>query len=61
MGNDPHNQEIPQGMLEDFGKNRGAGRGRILLAAAQLLSAHRKYGDPFEAANRFETAMRVGM
>jgi hypothetical protein len=61
MGNDPHNQEIPQGMLEDFVKNRGAGRGRILLAAAQLLSAHRKYGDPFEAANRFGAALKVAV
>ena len=61
MGNDPHNQEIPQGMLEDFLKNRGAGRGRILLAAAQLLSAHRKYGDPFEAANRFGAALKVAV
>jgi hypothetical protein len=61
LGNDPHNQEIPQGMLEDFVKNRGAGRGRILLAAAQLLSAHRKYGDPFEAANRFGSALKLAV
>ena len=61
LGNDPHNQEIPQGMLEDFVKNQGAGRGRILLAAARLLSAHRKYGDPFEAAHRFAAALGLAI
>jgi hypothetical protein len=61
LGNDPHNQEIPQGMLEDAMKNRGAGRTRIVLAAAQLLAAHRKYGDPFEAANRFGAAMKIAV
>jgi hypothetical protein len=59
LGNDPHNQEIPQGMLEDFGKNRGPGRARILYAAAQLLAAHRKYGDPLEAAHRFGAALNL--
>lgn len=58
LGNDPHNQEIPQGMLEDFGKNRSPGRSRILLACAQLLSAHRKYGDPFEASQRFTNSLK---
>lgn len=57
LGNDPHNQEIPQAMLEDFGKNRSPNRQRILLACAQLLSAHRKYGDPLEASRRFGEAL----
>ena len=42
LGNDPHNREIPQGMPEDFGNNRSPARSRILLACAQLLSAHRR-------------------
>lgn len=53
LGNDPHNREIPQGMPEDFGKNRSPARSRILLACAQLLSAHRKYGDPVEVFQIF--------
>ncbi|MGE4044093.1 MAG: hypothetical protein AB7F35_04520 [Acetobacteraceae bacterium] len=57
MGNDPHNQEIPQGMLEDFGKNQSPNRGRILLACGQLIAGHRKYGDPLEASRRFGQAM----
>src|SRR5262245_61205837 len=44
LGNDPHNQEIPQNMLEDFGKNRSPRRDRLLLACAQHCAAHRKYG-----------------
>ena len=57
LGNDPHNQEIPQNMLEDFGKNQSPRRDRLLLACAQHCAAHRKYGDPFEAAQRFARAM----
>ena len=34
MGNDPHNQEIAQCMLMDFGKNRQPDRDKLLLAAA---------------------------
>ncbi len=59
LGNDPHNQEIPQNMLEDFGKNQSPRRDRLLLACAQHCAAHRKYGDPFEAAQRFATSMGV--
>lgn len=59
LGNDPHNQEIPQNMLEDFGKNRSSRRDRLLLACAQHCAAHRKYGDPLEAAHRFGRAMEV--
>ena len=59
LGNDPHNQEIPQNMLEDFAKNRSARRDRLLLACAQHCAAHRKYGDPLEAAHRFGSAMQL--
>lgn len=62
LGNDPHNREIPQGMPEgmpeDFGKNRSPARSRILLACAQLLFAHRKYGDPAEAFQSFNKFLR---
>src|SRR5262252_1585939 len=34
FGNDPHNQEIPQCLLEDFAKNRCGHRERLLLASA---------------------------
>ncbi|HEY2617469.1 MAG TPA: hypothetical protein VGI78_09050 [Acetobacteraceae bacterium] len=61
LGNDPHNQEIPQNMLEDFAKNRSSRRDRLLLACAQHCAAHRKYGDPFEAAQRFAGAMGAAM
>ncbi|HLY91295.1 MAG TPA: hypothetical protein VKQ27_20085 [Acetobacteraceae bacterium] len=61
LGNDPHNQEIPQNMLEDFGKNQSARRDRLLLACAQHCASHRKYGDPFEAAQRFARTMGVAL
>jgi hypothetical protein len=57
IGNDPHNQEIPQNMLEDFNTNRSPRRDRLLLACAQHCAAHRKYGDPFEATERFGKAL----
>ncbi len=57
LGNDPHNQEIPQNMLEDFAKNRSPQRDRLLLACAQHCAAHRKYGDPLEASRRFGAAL----
>ncbi len=59
LGNDPHNQEIPQNMLEDFAKNRSPNRDRLLLACVQHCAAHRKYGDPFEASRRFGRAMNI--
>jgi hypothetical protein len=59
LGNDPHNQEIPQNMLEDFAKNRSRNRDRLLLACAQHCAAHRKYGDPLEAARRFGRALQL--
>ena len=59
IGNDPHNQEIAQCMLEDFGKNQSPERDRLLLAAAQHTAVHRKYGDFLEASRRFGQAMDI--
>ena len=59
IGNDPHNQEIPQNMLEDFLKSRSPNRDQLLLACAKHSSAHRKYGDPLEAARRFGEGVGV--
>ena len=59
LGNDPHNQEIAQCMLEDFGKNRSPGRDRLLLAAAQHTAVHRKYGDPQEPSRRYGAALEI--
>jgi hypothetical protein len=59
FGNDPHNQEIPQCLLEDYGKNRCRDRERLLLACAHIAAGHRKYGDTFEASRRFGEAMGV--
>ena len=57
LGNDPHNQEIPQCLLEDYGKNQSPDRERLLLACAHISAGHRKYGDFFEASRRFVEAM----
>jgi hypothetical protein len=57
IGNDPHNQEIPQCMLEDYGKNQCRDRERLLLACAHISAGHRKYGDFLEAGRRFGEAM----
>jgi hypothetical protein len=57
MGNDPHNQEIAQCMLMDFGTNRQPDRDRLLLAASYHTAMHRKYGDPQEPSRRFGQAM----
>ncbi len=43
MGNDPHNQEIGQVTLEDYGKNQGHGRDRLLLASKHHTAVHHKY------------------
>lgn len=61
LGNDPHNQEIPQNMLEDFLKSRSPNRDRLLLACAKHSSGHRKYGDPLEAARRFSEGLGVAL
>jgi hypothetical protein len=57
LGNDPHNQEIAQCMLMDYGINRQPERDRLLLSAAYHTAMHRKYGDPLEPARRFGQAM----
>ena len=59
IGNDPHNQEIAQCMLEDYAKNQSPDRDKLLLAAAQHTAVHRKYGDFLEASRRFGTAMEI--
>jgi hypothetical protein len=59
VGNDPHNQEIPQCMIEDYGKNQSRDRERLLLACAHISAGHRKYGDFFEASRRFGEAMNL--
>ena len=59
MGNDPHNQEIGQVLLEDYGKNQGRDRDRLLLACAHHTAVHRKYGNPLDCANRFGAAMGI--
>ncbi len=57
LGNDPHNQEIAQCMLMDFGTNRQPDRDTLLLAAAFHTAMHRKYGDAQEPSRRFGHAM----
>jgi hypothetical protein len=57
LGNDPHNQEIAQCMLMDYGTNRQPDRDKLLLAAAYHTAMHRKYGDPSEPSRRFGHAM----
>jgi hypothetical protein len=57
IGNDPHNQEIPQCMIEDYSKSQSRDRERLLLACAHISAGHRKYGDFFEASRRFGEAM----
>lgn len=59
LGNDTHNQEIAQCMLEDFASNRSPDRNRLLLAAAYHTAAHRKYGDPLEPSRRFGQALGI--
>jgi hypothetical protein len=57
LGNDPHNQEIAQCMLMDFGTNRQPDRDKLLLAASYHTAMHRKYGDPQEPSRRFGRVM----
>jgi hypothetical protein len=59
MGNDPHNQEIGQVLIEDWGKNQGWDKDRLLLACAHHTAVHRKYGNPLDCATRFGAAMGV--
>lgn len=60
VGNDPHNQELGLCLLEDYAKNRAAGRDRLLLACAKHTAGHRKYGDHTEAYRRFAEALDLG-
>ena len=55
-GNDPHNQEIPQCMLQDYGKNQCGDRSGY-CSPRRYSAGHRKYGDFFEASRRFGEAM----
>jgi hypothetical protein len=57
IGNDPHNQELGQILLEDYAKNRSFDRDRLLLACVQHTAVHRKYGDFLEASRRYGAAM----
>ncbi|HJQ56444.1 MAG TPA: hypothetical protein VJ890_06035 [Vineibacter sp.] len=59
MGNDPHNQELAQCLIDDWRRNRGEGRDWLLLACAQHTARHRKYGDFLDCARRFGAAMNV--
>jgi len=59
MGNDPHNQEIGQVLLEDYAKNQGWNRDRLLVACAHHTAVHRKYGNPLDCATRFGEAMGI--
>jgi hypothetical protein len=59
MGNDPHNQEISLCLLEDFGRNSTAARGRLVMASAAFAAGHRKYGDPLEAYRRYAEAFGI--
>jgi hypothetical protein len=59
MGNDPHNQEIGQVTLEDWGKNQSPDRDRLLVASAHHTATHRKYGNPLDCANRFGEALGI--
>ena len=59
LGNDPHNREIAQCLLEDYAKNRSFDHDRLLLACVQHTAVHRKYGDFLECGRRYGRAMGV--
>jgi len=59
IGNDPHNQEIAQCLLDDWRRNRAPGRDWLLLGCVQHTARHRKYGDFLEAGRRFGVALDV--
>lgn len=59
MGNDPHNQEIGQVLIEDWAKNQSPDRDRLLLACAHHTAVHRKYGNTLDCAQRFGAAMGI--
>jgi hypothetical protein len=59
VGNDPHNQELGTGLLEDYAKTQAHDRDRLLLAQAKHTAGHRKYGDHLECFRRFSEAMAI--
>src|SRR5258708_21887980 len=59
MGNDPHNQEIGNNLLEDYQRNRSWDRERFLLAQAHHTATLRKYGNPLDCAHHFGKAMGI--
>ena len=56
FGNDPHNQEICLCLLEDYVQSSAIGRDRLLYGCVKNLTGYRKYGDHFEAYNRYAEA-----
>jgi hypothetical protein len=56
-GNDPHNQEIGLGLLEDWAASAAHDRDTLLLACAHHTAGHQKFGDPLEAYRRFTEAL----
>jgi hypothetical protein len=59
QGNDPHNQEIGLCLLEDYLHSTAIDRDTLLLACAQFVAGHQKYGDPLESYRRFTEALAV--
>ncbi len=59
IGNDPHNQEIAQCLLEDYGRSTSPKRERLLLTSAHHTAGHRKYGDPLTAYRRYAEAFEI--
>ncbi|HEV8584414.1 MAG TPA: hypothetical protein VGT02_05540 [Methylomirabilota bacterium] len=56
-GNDPHNQEIGLGLVEDWATSTAHDRDTLLLACAHHTAGHQKFGDPLEAYRRFSEAL----
>ena len=55
-GNDPHNQEIGLGLVEDWASSTAHDRDTMLLACAHHTAGHQKFGDPLECYRRFSEA-----
>jgi hypothetical protein len=56
-GNDPHNQEIGLGLVEDWATSTAPDRDALLLACAHHTAGHQKFGDPLECYRRFTEAL----
>ena len=56
-GNDPHNQEIGLGLVEDWSTSTAHDRDTLLLACAHHTAGHQKFGDPLECYRRFTEAI----